>query len=555
MSSILNKIPPFCKAITSFSVVRLWAIILFFAGTYPLSINAQITGKTAICFGDSARWTAAASSKYLWSTNDTTQNIFFKKAGKYFVTLTDALGKTTVDSNILIVNSLPNAQIIGFPYVCGGRSTTLSVASNFPIINWSTNEKTQQIFVNLPSTISVNVVDANNCVASSSVIVRDGSKAYNTLPDSIKICAGDSAVLNASTPFAQSYYWNTDDTTASLVVRDSGKYNVIVSTGQCVNYDTVYVLVLPPPQVNIGADTLICKGDTITLKAESTELYTFKWTDGSTKSTIQVEKEGIYGVVATFGNCRASDSINVGFFNKLEGRQLDTVICTPQYILAPKLPGAKTFKWKIGSTEPTLTASKSGSYAVLISNGKCYADISFDLRFKKTPSVFLGNDTILCSETGAKSIVLTAGVKGEANYLWQDDSNTSTFIALKTGQYRVLASNECGQGSDSVDITIHDCFPVFVPNAFSPNGDAINETVQVYASPEIVKIKSYNIFDRWGNQVFYSHDFTPTDSPVNAWDGRMSGKLLNPGVFVYVVIFETKSGLIVTQSGDVTLIR
>ena len=515
-----------------------------------------INGQSSICQGDSATLTANDGySTYTWSTGSTLKNIRVGASGRYSVTVTDAQSNTTADTINVTVHSLPNADIMGVPYVCNGRSTAIFVEGNFRAVHWSTNESTKQISVNTPGTYAVTVTDSNSCSNSSNMIIRDGSKPYNSLPDTVKICEGDSSFLNASTPSALSYYWNTDDTTATLTVRDSGRYNVIVSTGQCVNYDTVYVLTLSPPIVNLGADTAICKGDTLKLQTKLSPLYSYKWSDGSTRPTLDVVNEGIYGVEISFGKCIAGDTIDVAIFDKRQGKILDTVICTPQYRISGKLRGAKFYKWNTGIADSVLTVSKSGTYNLLANNGKCFVSHDFDLRFKIIPIVELGKDTIICQDLGRKSLLLSGGVKGEATYQWQDNSDKNTFQVRETGIYTVKASNECGETTDALKVDIKNCYEVFVPNAFSPNGDSFNETLSVFPSENIAKVNQFSIFDRWGNIVFNATNFTQTEVSKYAWDGRFNNKSLSPDVFVYFIEFVTTDGHVLMQKGDVTLMK
>ena len=409
------------------------------------------------------------------------------------------------------------------------------------MVNWRV---TNTIMANSPATFTATVTDYNACVGNASITVRDGSKSYNTLPDTIKLCQGDSSLLDATTTAAISYYWNTDDTTATLWVSDSGRYNVIVSTGQCVSYDTVRVLLLPPPIVNLGIDTAICKGDTMILRAEKSPLYTYKWSDGSAQPILEVKNENIYSVEVTFGNCRASDTIDVAIFDKKQGLVLDTVVCTPQYKIDGKLRGAKIYKWNLGSTDSTLVVSKSGVYNLLANNRKCFVNQNFNIRFKKTPVVELGKDSIVCTELSNKSVLLVSGPKDESSYIWQDNSTMNTLQAKASGIYTVVAKNECGETSDAVKIDFKNCYDIFIPSVFSPNDDGVNEKFQLFPSENVAKFNQFSIFDRWGNVVFTASEFNQNEVEKYTWDGRFNGKLLPPDVFVYFVEFTTTDGKI-----------
>lgn len=528
----------------------------------PLSIanlNAQTTlinGASSICQGDSTTYSVATGyASYRWSTGATSNTVRVGSAATYSVTVTDTQGMTFTDSKTLTINSLPFPIISGVPYVCNGRSTSLIVETDYRAYQWSTGERINTVMVNSPSTISVTVTDYNSCVGSSSVTVRDGSQPYNTLPDTVKICAGDSTLLDATTNAAISYYWNTDDTTASLWVSDSGRYNVIVSTGQCVSYDTVRVLVLSPPMVNLGIDTAICKGDTLILKAEKSPLYTYRWSDGSTQSTLSVKDENIYSVEVSFGNCRASDTIDIAIFDRVQGVLLDTVVCTPQYVINGRTRGGTIYKWNVGSSDTSLTVNKTGVYNLIANNGKCFVNRDYKVRFKKQPYVELGKDSIVCTELGNKAVLLYGGVQGEADYTWQDNSTMHTLQAKQSGVYTVVARNECGEASDALRIDFKTCYDVFIPSVFSPNEDGVNERFQLFPSENVAKFNLFSIFDRWGNMVYASSEFDRNEVEKHTWDGRFNGKLLTPDVFVYYIEFTTTDGKTLMKKGDVTLLR
>jgi gliding motility-associated-like protein len=95
---------------------------------------------------------------------------------------------------------------------------------------------------------------------------------------------------------------------------------------------------------------------------------------------------------------------------------------------------------------------------------------------------------------------------------------------------------------------------IFIPNIFTPNGDGINDEITVSTGSSIRRILSFEIFDRWGNMTYEIKDIQPND-PSIAWDGRMDGESMNPGVIAYRVIVEDAQGRQIVQYGDITLIR
>lgn len=94
---------------------------------------------------------------------------------------------------------------------------------------------------------------------------------------------------------------------------------------------------------------------------------------------------------------------------------------------------------------------------------------------------------------------------------------------------------------------------VYVPNVFSP-GTAENSMLTVYGGPDVARIQSFQIFDRWGEVVHEVLDFEKNDLR-KGWDGSFRGQEVLPGVYVYVARVRFKDGKTELFRGDVTVIR
>ncbi len=540
--------------------------LVFLIFSNPLSIEAQIraqpnliSGVAATCQGDTVIWSVPDGYRSVkWSRGDTTRSIKLGASGSYSVVYVSATGDSSTETKTLTVNPRPLVGIVGVPFVCNGRSTELRAEGNFVSIAWSNNRNTRVTLAGAVGTYTATVTDNNGCTNSTSIEVRDGSKPYNALLDTVKICEGDTAVLDASTPFARSYYWaiETEDTTASIIVRDTGRYSVIVSSGECVSYDTVYVLKLPRPTVNLGVDTSICLGDTLVLRAETNPLYTYLWSTGAKTPQIRVADSGSYHLDISFGSCQFGDTILIDIFNKQRSRNvLDTAVCTPQFDIVPMQLGARMYQWNT-QTATTFSVSEPGTYNILAYNKKCFVELKYKIAFKKLPEINFPNDTTLCRDAGGNALFLSAGKMNSARFRWQNDDTLPTFNITQSGQYFVTAENECGEASDSVNVIVKNCNALFLPNVFSPNGDGLNETFKISPSDDVAKIKRFSIFDRWGNLVFTAAEFSVDDIERNSWDGSFKGRTVGSGdVFVYFVEYVTRLGVDYITKGDVTVMR
>lgn len=112
-------------------------------------------------------------------------------------------------------------------------------------------------------------------------------------------------------------------------------------------------------------------------------------------------------------------------------------------------------------------------------------------------------------------------------------------------------------GCDSIEnlvLLIQGSGEVYVPNAFSPNGDGINDRLTVYSNEDVKMLDYFRIFNRWGELLFEQRNIPPND-PQYGWTGIFKGQPANPAVFVYHVGWTDKLGGKHQQSGNSTLIR
>ncbi len=166
-------------------------------------------------------------------------------------------------------------------------------------------------------------------------------------------------------------------------------------------------------------------------------------------------------------------------------------------------------------------------------------------------TLFLGNELqIEMGKTCADTFFWTpqTGVMDTFDYepiLSPEETTTYTISFIDD----VLACNTF----DTIKVTVIDpadldCRKVFLPNAFTPNGDGLNDTYGISNPYAVTQLVSFEIFDRWGGRVFM------TENPMDRWDGSFKGQLMNPGVLLYKVIFEC-DGEEIVNVGSLSIIR
>ncbi len=126
---------------------------------------------------------------------------------------------------------------------------------------------------------------------------------------------------------------------------------------------------------------------------------------------------------------------------------------------------------------------------------------------------------------------------------------------LSNIEYEVIFTNEYDcETKARVKIIVDNQTEIYVPNAFSPNGDQINDRVTVFGGESIREVIVFRLYNRWGELVFENQNFAINDLQAG-WDGSMNGQKMNPGVFVYYAKARRLDGTEVVKIGDATLIR
>ncbi len=167
--------------------------------------------------------------------------------------------------------------------------------------------------------------------------------------------------------------------------------------------------------------------------------------------------------------------------------------------------------------------------------------------------VFAGNDTTLLVNSPSQ-----IGARGEANSSWSpalymDDPNTAnpifTFPKFGVYTYVLTSYNELGcMGQDTVTITVTPEAYFFIPTAFTPNSDGLNDIVEIITAG-IRGLVSFDIYNRWGQNIFN------TTNIKSHWDGRFRGQELPIGTYFWVAEALGSNNERVHFSGEINLLR
>jgi len=121
--------------------------------------------------------------------------------------------------------------------------------------------------------------------------------------------------------------------------------------------------------------------------------------------------------------------------------------------------------------------------------------------------------------------------------------------------FSVEVFNAAGcRATDEITVFVDQERPIYIPTAFSPNSDGSNDRFSIYGGGSIEKIVSVKVFDRWGAQVF-SQEGQILNDPLDGWNGRFKGKLMDAGVYIYMIEALFIDGQTEMFGGDLTLIK
>ena len=445
-------------------------------------------------------------------------------------------------------NSFTPLQLGNDTTLCNGSSYTLNASNSNATYLWQDGSTNPTFTVTNSGTYWVQV--SNNCGVFSDTVHINFAPApiINLGPDTM-ICAGQPYILNATTAGA-TYTWSDGSHGPTLPLSFSGIYSVQVNLGGCIAVDTVIVNFYPSPIVNLGNDTTLCSGQTLTLNASTFGATHYQWQDNSTSPTYTVSMPGFYSVQVTTACGLISDLIFVDFIPSPEiDLGNDTTLCTGSTLLLDATTPGATYLWPNNSTAPTLLVNESGLYIVAVSNTQCTGYDSINISYKVSPVINLGQDTKLCANETLYLNVTTPS----ATYLWQDLSSQPDFTVNTKGWYAVEVTLDGCTGHDSIFVDYYDyscnC-QVYIPNAFSPNNDNRNDIFRFIGSNENIGLHEFIIYTRWGKPAFIAQNIN------DYWDGKIMGFEAEAGTYYYWLRYTCLlTGKTYERKGDILLIR
>ncbi|MFQ5448115.1 MAG: gliding motility-associated C-terminal domain-containing protein, partial [Saprospiraceae bacterium] len=571
-----------------------------------LNFVPQVIADTLDCNGDAdgmLRITATTGTppyQFFWqnSTGNLTGNgtigmdgeiatITDLPAGVYDIQITDIHFDTTVVAEILQPEPLAFSDFTVVDASCFGEcdgSLSVTVSGGTPpyAYLWSDGGATAQLSGLCAGAYNLTITDANGCTAEFFQEVQEPLEFIATATEVNSVSCfmgndGEATVATNGAPVA--WLWSNGDSVATVSGLPGGTYSVVVTNATGCTATASVEITTPPEPVSVTiAETapVVCNGSSDgTLQAVVSgpgTNFDILWSTGQNSPMVNQLPAGTYTVTVT---------------NELGCSAETTYLLTEPAVMAADFTtnqltcfdepdgGIITVGGVTGGVGPytfstdglnfspdnVLGGYTAGEQVFFVQDaGGCVkeffaiiegpVEIAVDAGLPQT--IELGD----VAQLNAVANLSTLTFQWEpAEWAVCPDCPQTNVQPVESTLFTVTATDTFGCTAAStvmVDVLVKR--KVYVPNAFSPNGDGINDEFVPFGGNDVALIRTFRIFDRQGNMVFETTDFNPGD-PGHAWNGRFKGKLMQPAVFAWFAEVEFIDHKTALYSGDVTLVR
>ena len=496
--------------------------------TQPTLLNSTISNQNNItCYGltNGSITTSATGGTtpytYNWSNGATTSTINNLSVGTYYGWVTDANGCSSVASTNITQPTAISTTVSNNAIICPGEQITLQALSTGGTgnltYNWSNGFSGQNNLVSptVQTTFGVYSTDANGCTgntATTVISVNDINLATLIAFGDDNICVGEMAEVYATfKPGLGTYSFNWDNGLGSGLIpigvspNTTTNYTITV-TDDCGNTlsDGALIEVHPLPEVGLPAQTAIDCGE-VTFNFQNNygnpTGSTYNWNFGD--------------------NSFSTNQTSIKTYSQTGSYTVTLIITTP-----------------FGCTDLASTIINAIVNPV--------ARAGFD--FTPDDELNTNNATLYFSNYSTNTSI----------YKWNfGDGGTSTIAEpvhtyQDKGDYLItLITNNNFNCADTLskEIKVHPEYNFYIPNAFTPDKDGLNEIFT--AVGEEIKGFSMQIFNRWGEKIYETHDL------ANGWDGKAKdgSEISQQDVYVYDIRLKDYTGKLHTIQGKVTLIK
>jgi len=586
---VMDSNDPNCKTSTTVTITQPTDIVSNLAAQTNVLCNGGNNGSATVnVIGGSGTYT------YTWSTNPiqnspTATNL---TAGTYNVTINDGQCIELFSVQITQPAALSIATQATNPLCNGAANGTITANATNGIApyaySWDSNPP--QLVANamsLPAGIyTVYVTDANNCLKTKTVTLTEPTALVGVASQVNVKCFGDNtgsaklALSGGTIPYT--YLWNTNpvQTTSIASLLTAGSYTVVATDKNGCQFTQSYIITQPnaPLTLNLSHTDVVCyggnNGTANVVVSGGTPAYTYTWSTNPKDYTPNIDslKSGNYTVkVVDANNCIAQATTTIIQPTKIKVIK-DTEIdayCnlangSASAIASGGTGNVYTYSWH--TTPPvlgnTLTAAFGGDYEVTATDIMgCESTVTINIGNVPPPvadftSDPLNTNPIFLYQATVNFINQSSGVIAENSWDFGDGNSSTvknprhTYVDTDIYTVTLIVYDPHRACPDTATLN-YEVIPngtIFVPTAFSPNGDGTND--EFFVGGEGILSLQCIIFDRWGKVIM------TLNKQQDTWNGLdLHGKAVPEGVYTYKLDATLNDGHVLNRGGTVTIVR
>jgi len=492
-----------------------------FPGYFPgFTENSPICKDKPLQFRDATTANYGAANSWHWDfgvsgtladTSRVKNPVYtYQTAGTYTATLIVESDKGCIDtvSKEVIVVDKPAFTVSNDTLICNIDTLMLNAVAGSPgTITWSPNYAinnlnsfTPLVSPDITTTYHVTFTDNSGCVGTDSVKVNVVDRVTLFAGNDTTICRTDAITFRLNSDGLK-YVWTPPATLNDPSIKNptatptatTTTYFVTASIGKCTATDNITVKAVPYPAANAGADTLICFGKPAQLHASGGSIY--NWTP-------------------------AAFLTNPNIANPVSVNPNATVV----YIV---------------NVRDTLGCPKASSDTVIVNVANIVADAG--------PA-----DTAVVADQPLQLVATGSTIYSWTPTQWLDNPSIATPVSLPLDDitYVVRVSNSIGCfDTDTIKVRFFNVKPdLYVPTAFSPNGDGTNDILKPLALG-LKSVDAFKVYNRWGQLLFSTREIG------KGWDGTFGGAAQSAGTYVWYAQGTDYKNKKLEKKGTAVLIR
>lgn len=542
-----------------------------------LSVTVQSTDVTCNGFSNGAITLTTSGGTpgytYNWSPNiSNTGSASGLVSNTYDVTVEDANNCSSLHSILISQPSQPLAH--------AGASTNLTCfqSNDGTLAVNETGGTSPYTYVWNPTTVSggsanslaagsynTTITDLKGCIDTAMFYLSEPSLLTNTETQVDVLCNGNatgsiSLVTNGGTP-GYTYNWNPNSSSTNTAVSiAAGLYSITITDANGCSLTQSYTIHEPPPLVlTINETDVLCNGDTTGTITASAQAGTPSYNFSATVDGVSF----INSPIGQFANILAGNYTIQVVDQHLCTQSAQVIVNEPPVLTAALLPTATTcFHYSDGRIDVTaggglpaysytfsgnspsgigsLTGLRAGTYSLTLTDANgCFVVDSAEVTEPDSVLIVVSPNPVDVKLGEELQLSTSSNQAGALVFDWTPktglscyDCSSPIYNGVYSQPYLVVARNAAGcQGTNEFIVQVIPVYDLFIPNAFTPNGDGNNDYWQLYGNMKGLKQVEVAVFNRLGEKVFDSHDID------FRWNGEYKGSGSPSGVYTYYAKF------------------